>query len=417
MLVILLVASGIVIFLAGGTGRKGATVLATSVVGKETVVREILATGIIKAEEGAIVKTGSRFTGVIAKLHVKLGDCVEKGQLIAELDNREQKFECAKLEAGLQKFREQKALIEHTYPLQIKAAEAALETARAEHKYALVTYNRIKPLTEQRAASKTDLDEAIYREAATGYAMVSCLATKDRLEREFGIKLREVTALIAETEAELGVAQTRLSYSLIVSPMKGQVSEITAQEGETVVAGLQVVNLISVMDASRLELQIYVDENDIPSVLPGGSVSFSVAGLPGRIFSGTVHLIHPAPELRDNVVYYRAIVKLAPETALSLRPEMTADCRILAERKHNVIAVPNNALKWIGDGRCLLVRKGSTIIPVRPHIGLAGTHYTEILEGIVEGDEVVTDLELPDKLPDTWRNALEKPESSTEKRP
>jgi HlyD family secretion protein len=76
------------------TNQEDVTVLATTIVEKDTVLREILTTGIIKSEEVAIVKTGSRFTGVIAKLHVKLGYFVEKGQLIAELDNREQQFEC-----------------------------------------------------------------------------------------------------------------------------------------------------------------------------------------------------------------------------------------------------------------------------------------------------------------------------------
>jgi hypothetical protein len=56
-----------------------------------------------------------------------------------------------KLEAGLQKLKEQKTLIEHTYPVEIKESKASLDISQAEHRYAFVIYNRIKPLTEQKA--------------------------------------------------------------------------------------------------------------------------------------------------------------------------------------------------------------------------------------------------------------------------
>ena len=65
-------------------------------------------------------------------------------------------------------------------------------------------------------------------------------------------------------------------------------------------------------------------------------------------------LIHPGPEIRNNIVYYRALVRLTPETARALRPEMTAHCEMVVGRKESVLLVPNAAFKWVGSRRILL---------------------------------------------------------------
>ena len=389
---------------AAGNGGPSAktTVLATAPVERGDINHEILATGIIKAEEGAVVKTGSRFTGVIAKLYVKLGDTVKQGQLIAELDNREQRFECERLEATLRRLKKQREIIEQTYPLQIDEAKAALAIAEADMQFARSTFERINPLVKTRASAESDLDEAVYRKAMTEQNILLKASILERLEKEYLLNSQKIKDEIDEAEAELQAAKTRLSYSYVLSPMDGQVSEITAQQGETVVAGFQVVNLISVMDAGRLELQIYVDENDIGTVPEKAPVRFSVAALPGMTFEGKVDLVHPAPEIRDNVVYYRAIVKLTPEVALQLRPEMTANCRIVVGRKENVLMVPNSAFKWVGGGQYLFVDKGGSVTPVRPRTGIVGAAMTEIMEPAIEGERVVTEIELPDRLPAGW---------------
>ena len=89
----------------------------------------------------------------------------------------------------------------------------------------------------------------------------------------------------------------RLSYKSILSPITGIVSQVTAQEGETVVSGFQVSNLITVLDPSRLEMWIYVDETDVGQVKPGMPVEFRVDAYPDTVFTGEVDTIY-----RNNVV-------------------------------------------------------------------------------------------------------------------
>ena len=201
-------------------------------------------------------------------------------------------------------------------------------------------------------------------------------------------------AAVAEAEAALNSAKICLSYTFIYSPLTGVVSEVTAQEGETVVAGLQVANLITVLDPTKLEMWIYVDETDIGQVQPGLTVEFYVDAYPDDIFPGVVDQIYPQPEIRDNIVYYRALVKLPAESAAKLRPEMTTQCRIIVQSKDNVLIIPNNAIKWVNDEQVVYVRSGGGHKVVRPQLGLVGPDVSEVLDGLKEGDEVATRLNI-----------------------
>ena len=392
-------------WVAQGSSKTDFTVKETVRTARGDLERVLTATGIIKPEEGAEVKTGSRFTGVIETLHVKLGDVVVKGQPIAELDRREQEAECRKLEATLAKLETELELVDLTYPLLIREAEANLKRARADAEYAKITYNRYAPITKQGAAARTELDKAAQMLATSGQTLNMLQATTDRLVAEYRMEKPRLGHAVKEAAAELESARIRLSYATIISPMDGVVSGITAQEGETVVAGLQVVDLITVLDVKRLELRVYVDENDIGEIKVGDDVRFRVEAYPDRRFSGTVALIHPGPELRNNIVYYRALVRLEPETALSLRPEMTARCEMVVGRKENVLLVPNTAFKWIGQRRLVLRMNGSgRPEPVTVTTGMAGMTHTEVLDGLEENVAVVTRLDVHDTLPPEWEH-------------
>jgi multidrug efflux pump subunit AcrA (membrane-fusion protein) len=175
--------------------------------------------------------------------------------------------------------------------------------------------------------------------------------------------------------------------------MDGVVSQVTAQEGETVVAGLQVANLITVLDPSRLEMWVYVDETDVGQVRSGMPVEFTVDSLPGKTFTGQVRLIYPEPEIRDSIVYYQTVVPLDKETALQLKAEMTTQCRVIVGSRENVLIVPNEGVKWAGGEQVVYVqRQKGQVEPARVSFGMRGTTNSEVLEGLHEGDVIATRL-------------------------
>ncbi|MDR3641747.1 MAG: efflux RND transporter periplasmic adaptor subunit [Humidesulfovibrio sp.] len=362
-LCLLLLAGGGYYFVKKNRADQETKVLATARVERGSVRRELEATGIIKAQVGASVKIGAQATGAISRVFVRVGDPVKKGQVVAEIDARE---------------------------LLAQRAEAAAKIKLAEAKagYESVNLPRHQSLVRQGLEAQSTLDEALQNN-------------------------RVAKADAEAARAARATLDVRISYTKIVSPIDGVVSQVTAQEGETVVAGLQVANLVTVLDPARLEMWIYVDETDVGRVRRELPVEFRVDSQPGRIFKGAVDRVYPDPEIRDNIVYYKALVTLDREEAQFLRPEMTTQCSIVVDTREGVLTVPNQALKWVAGQQTVFVvdkTQPGGVRWVTPKLGLPGLEKSEVLEGLAEGDEVATQIVLSgQEKPAETKKAEEKP--------
>jgi len=322
-------------------------VLKTAVIERGDVSKILEATGIVKAQVGAQVKIGARATGVLDSVPVKVGDRVQKGDLIAEIDSRE---------------------------LRARIAEAMANIRQEEAKLQYMEKNlpRKRSLVKQKLEPQDSLDIA-YQDAEMARHSV------------------------ASSRAKLQTLNVQLSYTKIYSPIDGVVSQVAAHEGETIVSGLSVSNLITVLDPTRLEMWIYIDETDVGRVTTGLPVKYTVDAFRNRVFEGSVDRIYPEPEIRDNIVYYRALVRVTFDQAASLRPEMTTQCKIIVETKKNVLTIPNPALKWVSNRQVVFVVDNPEVEPreVQPELGLVGLKRSEVFSGLDEGQVVATQLVLP----------------------
>ena len=305
------------------------------------------ATGIVKAQVGAQVKIGTRATGELKSVPVKVGDQVKTGDLVAEIDSRELRSRIAE-------------------------ASANLHLDQAKLVYLQKTLPRTRSLVQQKLEAQDALDSA-YQDAEMA---------------RHGV---------ASSRAKLETLNIQLSYTKIYSPIDGVVSHVAAQEGETIVSGLSVSNLITILDPLRLEMWIYIDETDVGRVSIGLPVEYTVDAFRDKVFKGVVDRIYPEPEIRDNIVYYRTLIKVTKEEAHWLRPEMTTQCKIIVKTKHDVLVVPNTALKWVSNRQVCFVVTDPKIEPreVLPVLGLVGLEMSEVLEGLSKGDVVATQLVLP----------------------
>ncbi|MBG0776594.1 MAG: efflux RND transporter periplasmic adaptor subunit [Desulfovibrionaceae bacterium] len=403
-----LAAAAIWLLRAHGSDAAEPRVLQTARVERATVREELSATGTIKPEVGAIVKVGCQATGRIKRMRVRVGQAVREGDLIAEIDDRELAAERAEAEAELRHARAELGRVESVYPLEIDEAAAELTAARATARYAALNLDRVRQLEAQRLTSRDALDSALADADVAANDERVRAARLTRLRAEQARALEKAREDVATAASALQTAAVRQTYTQITSPIDGVVSRVAAQEGETVVAGLQVANLITIVDPARLELQIFVDENDVTRVHPGSPVDFAVDGYPDRTFSGAVERIAPEPELRDDLVYYLATVRLDRATAELLRPEMSARCRITARVRENALSVPNAALKWVGGKQVVFVvgktgGKGTdgggtngAVLAATPKLGVMGRERCEVLEGLAEDDVVAVKLVLAD---------------------
>ena len=378
-----------------GSGQKDTKVLATAEVAIGDVRKVLQATGIVKAQVGAIVRIGARATGTIKEMRVRVGDPVKAGEVIALIDDRELRAQRDQAEATMEKARAERQRVLDVYPRRIAESEAQLKLAEAQYDYAKANSSRQSQLLKQNLVAR-DTQEAAMREELVTFSTVRARrATVDLAKTEFVKEKIKADKVVEEAEAGLVTIETRISYTRIVSPIDGVVSLVSTQQGETVVAGLQVANLITVLDPTRLEMWIYVDETDVGQIKPDMPVEFRVDAYPDAVFKGVVDTIYPQPEIRDNIVYYQALVRLGAEKATMLRPEMTTQCQVVVQEKKGVLAIPNSALKWVDNQQAVFLVEDGKAVRVKPELGLSGLHETEVISGLAAGQLVATQIVLP----------------------
>ncbi len=244
----------------------------------ETAVK---ATGVIKPMIGAEVRVGSRISGVVRRLYVRVGDTVRAGQLLAELDDRD--LVARRLEA-----------------------QAELELAKANLEYTRADLRRKHDLNVAQLLADSDRDLA---------------------QRAFAIAEQQLEG----AKASLAFATTQLGYTKIFAPISGVVASVSTQEGETVAASFATPTFVTLVDLDRLEVWAYVDETDIGRIRIGQPARFTVDTYGDEEFDGRVTAIYPKPEIRDNVVNYVTVIRFDPPRDRTLRPEMTTTVRISLE--------------------------------------------------------------------------------------
>jgi HlyD family secretion protein len=317
-------------------GAEGAQVVRVVRRDVGTIVK---ATGIIKPRVGAEVRVGSRISGVVTRLYVRIGDRVEKGHLLAELDDRD-----------LMARRDE--------------AEAALQQTDVNLAYATTDLQRKRRLSAEGVISQSEVDLA---------------------ERAAAVAEKTVAA----ARASLAYATTQLAYARIEAPIAGVVASVSTQEGETVAASFAAPTFVTLLDLARLEVWTYIDETDIGRVRIGQPARFTVDTYGDHEFEGRVTTIYPKAEIRDNVVNYVSVIRFDPPRDRTLRPEMTTTVQIPLEMRPNVLVVPIRAVRRSGEQTFVLLRRGDTIERRLVTTAIRDDTYWEISEGLREGDEVL----------------------------
>ena len=342
---------------------------------RRTVRKVVLATGAVKPKVGAMVKVGSRISGKLEKLLVQAGDQVKEGQLIAVVEHKDLQARVERLEATLRGLRIRKKNVLAQTSQQLRELEAKLSLARLELK-------RLRSLYAKNYVSLDAVDQA-QRDVKVLEAQLS--ATRENyasLEAQYDQD-------IAQTLADLKEARVRLSWAFIHAPISGTVSSVTTQQGETVVAGLNAPTFITIINLARLQVDGFVDETDIGQVKSGQDVTFTVDAFPSKVFRGRVNTVYPGAVVRDNVVYYDVAVEILDPYVGYLRPEMTANLTIIAGVRKNALAVPDKSLRMDIQGKSyVMVKRGEKWEKRYVTTGWSSDGYTQILDGLREGEEV-----------------------------
>ena len=329
----------------------------TAKVMKTNIQTSITATGTI--EPVTSVTVGTQVSGIVSHLYVDYNSVVKKGQVIAELDRTN--------------------LIS-----ELNTAKANLSSAQSSLNYQLSNYNRYKELHEKGLVSADEFESA----------RLQYLQAKEQVNT---------------SKESVQKAQTNLGYATITSPIDGVILSKSVEEGQTVAASFNTPELFVIaQDLTNMRVIADIDEADIGGVKEGQHVSFTVDAFPDDHFEGQVTQVRQQATTESNVVTYEVVIS-APNNDLKLKPGLTANVTIFTLEKNDVLAAPAKALRFQpneaflqkgetiddceGDHK-VWTKEGTVFKAHKVEIGTTNGIMTEIVSGIKEGTEVLTDFNI-----------------------
>ena len=272
------------------------------------------------------VDVGSLISGTISEVDVAVNDTVTKGQVLARLDTSSLEAELARDLATL------------------SARKADVEDALATQEAAIANLDRTQKIHDKGLNSNEELAAAITAKRRADAGLASAVAN------------------VQVAEADVKLSQTNIDKAVIVAPIDGMVLDLKADLGQTVSASTTTVVLFTLAhDLGQMELQIDVDEADIGKVQVGNSAAFSVDAYLGQSFPASVSEMHFAPQTVDGIVTYPTILTI-DNSALRLRPGMTASADVTVEEVTDVISVPNAAFRYTPPVAPAATRRSSGLL-------------------------------------------------------
>jgi multidrug efflux pump subunit AcrA (membrane-fusion protein) len=357
------------------------------------------ATGTLNAMPGHEASFSAATNGRATRVLVQVGQHVRAGQTLAELDKgvlaatvRQQAAAVQQASAQAQQARATSGSQSPIATDQIRQAETALATARANQTQAQNELTRQQTLFDHGIAARKDVEAARTQVAVTNAAVTqgesSLAAARVNAARGLG-EARTQTAVtaggVSAAQAALQVAQAELSRARIVAPISGTVTKRAVNDGETVDPATPAFEVI---DSSSLDLVANLPAQYLGRIKTGDLTIVKVEPFPEREFEGGVVQVAPAVDPQTNTVALR--VRL-PNPTGELKAGLFADAKIAVEIHANALVVPEAALVVEGDETSVFVTKADETVEKRKvTIGIRDSGRAEITEGLNDGERVVT---------------------------
>jgi len=415
---------GGIVFFSIQQSRKGVVEVQTGKVTRQDLASQVTASGEIRPK--TFVNVGANAMGRIIHLYVKEGDRVTKGQMVAQLENVQPGADVNATRASLTAAQsDYEAAVE---TLNTNVADQDRTKADLEQK--LYDWKRSEGLYKDQLISKKDYDAAknAYESAVSMMSQAKTKIAQAKAQAD------AANRRIAVQKANLVHYDDVLSKTEYRAPFDGVVTNLPVREGETVVPGIQNQpgsTLMTLADISVITAEVKVDETDIVNVKLGQPVEVSIDAIPKKKFKGTVTEIGNNALLRSTGVAtsqstgstqeakdFKVVVTLT-DVPDNLRPGLSTTAKITTANKSSVLSIPIQALTIRQKGDLVpkkkdnkdsvqaaekpadakaakeevqgvfVIRSGKAVfVPVTT--GITGTTDIEVLDGLKDGDEIVT---------------------------
>lgn len=379
---------------AGWIGGVKETEVEFANVKKTAIVEKVSASGEIQPE--IEVKLSPDVAGEIIELNVQEGDSVELGKLLVKI--RPDNFASA-LDRTRANLNQQMA--------NLAQSRASLQRAEAQFTRSELDFKRQKTLHEQKVISDADYEQAFAN-------FIS--AEKDLEAAKQGVIAAEF--IVKSSQASVNEASENLRLTNVNSPVSGIVSSLKVEKGERVVGTQQMAGteMMTIADLTRMEVRVDVNENDIVRLSLGDTTLIDVDAYSasGKKFKGIVTSIANTANTKasvDAVTEFKVKIRILNSSYEELvkagnrypfRPGMTASVEIMTNAKNDAVAIPLSAVTTRETQMDTLpggTTKAKEIVFVSENgeakirtvkTGISDYENIEILEGLKEGDEVIS---------------------------
>lgn len=417
---------GIIVAVSVYQSQKNVVTVQTGKVQKQNLASVVSASGEIKPK--TYVNIGANAFGKIIKLHVKEGDHVKKGQLLAQLENVQSSADVNATRASVQAAETDAVAADAA----LKTSLADLNRAKSDAVHAKLDWERAQGLYNAALIAKQDYDvkKAAWESADAGLAQAEAKVAQAKAQKD------SMDKHITQSQANLTRFTDVLQKTTYEAPFDGVITNLPVREGETVVIGIQNSpgsTLMTLADMSVITSEVKVDETDIVNVRLGQPADVTIDAIPHKTFHGVVSEIGDNAIVRSTGVAtsqatstseeakdFKVVVTLTDPPA-DLRPGLSSTAKITTAVRSSVLSIPIQALtvrtqadlvpKDAGKGSVeaatrapaeaskpkdneevqgvfVIRKKKAEFVPV--DTGISGTTDIEVTKGVQEGDEVVT---------------------------
>lgn len=300
----------------------------------------VVASGTLNAV--TTVQVGSQVSGQILEIFADFNTQVKKDQVIARIDPQSFELRVNQTRADVDAAKSAVAVAMATLAAQ-KAEAGRVRVNLADLERDL---NRKKMLVEKNFISPAELDRARTLYDSTREQLKSVEAQIEVA----GSQIASAQAAVKQREAVLRQAQVDLERTIIRAPVNGTVILRNIDAGQTVAASLQAPVLFTIaQDLRDMQVEAAIDEADVGRLRVGQQASFTVDAFPRRSFSGEIRQVRKSPLNVQNVISYTVVISAANPDQ-SLLPGMTANVRVVVDRRDNVLKLANAALRFRPGG-------------------------------------------------------------------
>jgi HlyD family secretion protein len=380
-LVMVLVTTIVVVFVWGPRLIKPSiarTRIRTARVDVGPVEATISATGNVVPEFEQVLS--SPVNARVLKILKRPGAILAKGDPILQLDLNESQLAIEKLNQQIELKQNQQSKAKLDLENTLISLQSQWNIKSLEHKAAKANTARNRELFRQGLLSEERLREVEFIEEKAGFEVKQLEESKHNAQQSTRTQLEGLALEMKTLEQERNEARRQMELATTKSDRNGVLTWVINEEGSTVPKGAL---LARIADLNSFRVEATVSDVHANRLSPGLPVKVKVTDTAS--LGGAIARINPT--VTNGVILL--VVKLEDESNELLRSNLRVDVFIATERKDNVMRIKKGSFANADGLRDVFVIRGDTAIKTPARFGISSADYFEVLQGLLEGDEVI----------------------------